>query len=190
MPHVLSCRTLALLFLPPLLLLNACDSTPRERQAAAREGLSKLDTVARSAGRGLRRVGSAAARLDSANRARKSQPLRSAKQVAADQYLLGPYKNQLGSLTPTTIVDAYAQLLRQTRATRRQWSARDWDYAADTYKRLNAELARVRLDLPAKDEVRIRAWQAEFKALQANRSVKELRTLTSSPPATAPAARR
>ncbi len=177
-------RFSALLALPAR-LLTACDSTPRERQAAARDGLSELDTVARRAGSSLRRVASTAARLDSLNRARKSQPLQSAKQAAADQYLLGSFNGQLGTLTATSIPDAYAQFLRQTRATRRQWTARDWDYANDTYRRLNAELARVRLDLPAKDELRIRAWQAEFKALQANRTVKDLRSLSTPPPAPA-----
>jgi hypothetical protein len=163
------------------MLLNACDSTPRERQAAARGGLQELDTVAREAGSSLRRVARTAGRLDSLNRARKSQPLQSAKQAAADKYLLGAFNGQLGTLTAASIPDAYAQLLRQTRASRRQWTARDWDYAADTYKRLNDELTRVRLDLPARDELRIRAWQAEFKALQANRTVKDLRTLTTPP---------
>lgn len=164
--------------LSAVLLLSACDSTPRERQAAAREGLQELDTAVRSTGQRLRRVTSAAARLDSMNRARKSQPLSASKQAAADAYLLGSFNGQLGTLTAATIPDAYARFLRQTRASRREWSARDWDYAANTYQRLNAELARVRLDLPARDELRIRAWQAEFKALQANRSVKDLQTLT------------
>jgi hypothetical protein len=39
-------------------------------------------------------------------------------------------------------------------------------------------LKRVRLDLPARDEVRIRAWQAEFTALRARRSAKELKAAT------------
>lgn len=160
------------------LLLSACDSTPRERQAAARDGLNELDTAVRHTGRTLRRAASAASRLDSLNRARKSQPMSASQQTAADQYLLGPYTNKLGTLTAATIPDAYARLLRQTRASRRQWGARDWDYAANTYQRLNTELARVRLDLPARNELRIRAWQAEFKALQTNRSVKDFRTLT------------
>jgi hypothetical protein len=185
---VSSCICKAPALLAFVLLLSACDSTPRERQAAARDGLSELDTAVRHTGRSLRRVASAASRLDSLNRARKSQPLKASQQLAADQYLLGPYKDKLGSLTAATIPDAYAQLLRQTRASRRQWGARDWDYAANTYQRLNAELARVRLDLPARDELRIRAWQAEFKALQANRSVKELQALTT--PANSPAASR
>lgn len=168
------------------LLLGACDSTPRERQAAARDGLSQLDTAVHATVGGLRRVGRAASRLDSFNRARKAQPMLASQQLAADKYLLGPYQGKLSTLTAFSIPDAYAQLLRQTRATRRQWSARDWDYAADTYRRLNAELARVHPDLPVKDELRIRAWQAEFKTLQANRSMKTLRALT----APAPAARR
>ena len=167
-------------------LLSACDSTPRERQAAARDGLTELDTAARQASRDLRRVARAASRLDSLNRDRKSQPLQADQQAATDKNLLGPFAGQLGTLTTNTIPDAYGQLLRQTRARRAQWSARDWDYAADTYRRLNAELARVRLDLPARNELRIRAWQAEFKALQANRSVKALRALAK--PAAAPPA--
>ena len=176
---------LAALLLVGVALLSACDSTPRERQTAARDGLTELDTVARRAGSSLRRVARTAGRLDSMNRARKSQPLQSAKQAAADKYLLGSFTGQLGTLTAASIPDAYARLLRQTRASRRQWTARDWDYAANTYQRLNTELTRVRLDLPARDELRIRAWQAEFKALQANRTVEDLRSLTAPPPAPA-----
>ena len=58
------------------------------------------------------------------------------------------------------------------------WLARDWDYAQDTYRRLNAQLARVRPDLPARDELRIRAWQAEFTALRAKRTATDLRAAT------------
>ena len=184
MCYLPSCRAAAQLVLAAL-LLSACDSTPRERQAAARDGLTELDTVARRAGSSLRRVARTAGRFDSLNRARKAQPLQSAKQAAADKYLLGSFTGQLGMLTAASIPDAYARLLRQTRASRRQWSSRDWDYAGDTFKRLNTELVRVRLDLPARDELRIRAWQAEFKALQANRTVKDLRSLTTPPPAPA-----
>ncbi|RZK19235.1 MAG: hypothetical protein EOO56_14535 [Hymenobacter sp.] len=160
------------------LLLTGCDSTPRERQAAVRQELTKLDTVARNSGRTLRRVGRQVARFDSANHARRAVPLSSRQQKLMDQQLLGPYANRVGSLTPATIGGAYGELLRATRAHRPGWQLRDWDYAQNTYQRLNAQLARVRLDLPARDELRIRAWQAEFAALRAGRTAKDLRTAT------------
>jgi hypothetical protein len=161
-----------------LLGLTSCDSTPRERQAAVRQELSKLDTAARNSGRTLKRVGKQVASFDAANHARRAVPLDDAKQKRVDRELLGTYTGQLSSLTPATISGAYGQLLRATRAQRATWQLRDWDYAQATYQRLNAQLARVRLDLPAREEVRIRAWQAEFAALRASRTAKDLRTAT------------
>jgi hypothetical protein len=160
------------------LLLAGCDSTPRERQAIVRQEMTKLDTAARNSGRTLQRVGRQVARFDSANHARRAAPLGARKQRQMDQQLLGGYANQLASLTPATIAGAYGQLLRATRVRRVGWQARDWDYAQDTYRRLNAQLARVRIDLPARDELRIRAWQAEFTTLRASRTAKDLQAAT------------
>ncbi|RYY20556.1 MAG: hypothetical protein EOO36_03045 [Cytophagaceae bacterium] len=161
-----------------LLVLAGCDSTPRERQAAVHQELSKLDTAARNSGRTLKRVGQQVATFDAANHARRAVPLDAARQKRVDKELLGTYVGQLRSLTPATIGGAYGQLLRATRAHHGTWQLRDWDYAQATYQRLNAQLARVRLDLPARDELRIRAWQAEFTALRAGRTAKDLRTAT------------
>ncbi|RZK22161.1 MAG: hypothetical protein EOO56_09550 [Hymenobacter sp.] len=161
-----------------LLGLASCDSTPRERQAAVRQELTKLDTAARTSGRTLRRVGRQVARFDSSNQARRAVPRSPRQQQLVDQQLLGSYADRLGYLTPATIAGAYGELLRATRARRASWQLRDWDYAQNTYQRLNAQLARVRLDLPARDEVRIRAWQAEFTALRASRTAKDLRAAT------------
>lgn len=161
-----------------LFTLASCDSTPRERQAVVRQELSKLDTAARNSGRTLRRVGTQVARFDAANHARRAVPLDATKQKRVDKELLGTYTGQLGSLTPAIIGGAYGQLLRATRAHHAGWQPRDWDYAQATYQRLNAQLARVRLDLPAREELRIRAWQAEFAALRASRTAEDLRTAT------------
>ncbi|MVN75937.1 hypothetical protein GO988_06330 [Hymenobacter sp. HMF4947] len=160
------------------LLLTSCDSTPRERQEAVRQEMSKLDTAARNSGRTLKRVGRQVARFDSANHARRAVPLDVRKQKTVDQELLGSYATQVSSLTPATIAGAYGQLLRATRARRANWQARDWDYAQATYQRLNAQLARIRLDLPARDELRIRAWQTEFTGLRASRMAKDFKAVT------------
>jgi hypothetical protein len=160
------------------LALTSCDSTPRERQEIVRQEMTKLDTAARHTGRTLSRLGRQTARFDSANRARRAVPLASSKQKTMDQELLGSYATQVSTLTPATIAGAYGQLLRATRVRHKGWEARDWDYAQDTYRRLNAQLARIRLDLPARDELRIRAWQAEFTALRAKRTAKDLHAAT------------
>lgn len=160
------------------LLLAGCDSTPRERQEIVRQEMTKLDTAAHNTGRTLRRLGRQTASFDSANHARRAVPLASSKQKIMDQALLGSYADQVASLTPATIAGAYGSLLRATRVRKAGWEARDWDYAQDTYRRLNAQLARIRLDLPARDELRIRAWQAEFTALRAKRTARDLHAAT------------
>jgi len=149
------------------LSLTGCDSTPRERQAAARQGAHELDTLARTAAGKLARVGKATARYDATNRARRARPLDPRRQIAMEGALLGPYSGQINALTPADLPDAYAQLVRATRARRAAWTDRDWDYARAVYQRLNDQLKQIRLDLPARYELPIRARQAEFVALQA-----------------------
>lgn len=161
-----------------LLALASCDSTPRERQEIVRQETSRLDTAAHHAGQTLSRLGRQTARFDSANHARRAVPLDPKKQRRMDQQLLGGYADRVPGLTVATIAGAYGELLRATRVRRTGWDARDWDYAQATYRRLNDQLAKVRLDLPARDELRIRAWQAEFTALRAQRTAKDLRAAT------------
>lgn len=158
--------------------LGACDSTPREREAAVHQELTKLDTAASAAGRTLRRTGRQVARFDSANRARRAEPLSTTRQAATDHLLLGSYAGHLAALTPATVAGAYQQLLQATRAHQAAWTARDWDYAQATYQHLNAELVRVHPDLPAREEVRIRAWQAEFTALRTRFTARRLQAAT------------
>ena len=160
------------------LLLTGCDSTPHERQAAARQELARLDTAARQSGQTLKRLGNQTAAFDAANRARRAVPLNARQQQLVDQQLLGSYAPKISTLTVQTIAEAYGELLRATRARQASWQLRDWDYAQNTYQRLNQQLARTRLDLPARDELRIRAWQAEFVALRARRTATSLRAAT------------
>lgn len=161
-----------------VLLLTNCDSTPRERQEIVRQEMTKLDTAARNSGRTLSRLSRQTATFDAANRARRAVPLNAKKQKIVDQQLLGSYADHITGLTVATIAGAYGELLRATRVHSISWVARDWDYAQDTYHRLNTQLAKVRIDLPAHDELRIRAWQTEFTARRAQRTAADLRTAT------------
>ena len=163
-------------------LLTACDSTPNERRAAARNAGRELDSAARTATHKLARIGKATAAYNEANRARRARPLDPRQQLAMEAKLLGPYNGQINSLTPQDLPAAYGQLVRETRAQRATWTDRDWDYARAVYQRLNDQLKQVRLDMPARDEVRVRARQAEFTSLQAGRVMKGIDATTRQQP--------
>ena len=164
------------------LLLTGCDSTPRDRQEAVRAAGHELDSAARTAARKLARVGKATASYDAANRARRARPLDPRQELAMEAKLLGPYNGQINALTPQDLPAAYSQLVRETRTQRAAWTDRDWDYARAVYQRLNDQLKQVRLDLPARDEVRVRARQAEFVSLQAGHTVKGIDAATRQQP--------
>ena len=149
------------------LLLTSCDSTPRERQEVARQGVRELDTLTRTAARKIANVGKATATYDAANRTRRARPLDPRQQIAMETKLMGPYSGQINALTPADLPAAYTQLVSATRAQRATWTDRDWDYARAVYQRLNDQLKQIRMDMPARYELPIRARQAEFVALQA-----------------------
>ncbi|MDQ2794069.1 MAG: hypothetical protein M3Y12_08685 [Bacteroidota bacterium] len=164
------------------LLLTGCDSTPNERRAAAREAGHELDNAARTAADKLARVGKGAATYDATNRARRARPLDPRQQLAMEAKLMGPYNGQINALTPQDLPAAYGQLVRETRTQRATFTDRDWDYARAVYQRLNDQLKQVRLDMPARDEVRVRARQAEFVSLQAGRAVQGIDAATRQQP--------
>ncbi|GAB2961947.1 hypothetical protein GCM10027048_32790 [Hymenobacter coalescens] len=155
------------------LLTTACDSTPRERQDAVKNSANKLDTLADKAGSAIERIGGRAARWDSASRVRNRQPLDTVATSAFTQELLGAYAG-IERLSVENLEPAYTQLLRQTRDKRRTWSQRDWDYATAVFRRLNARYRAIRLDLPGRQELRIKALQAEFTALETGRDLNDL----------------
>ena len=161
LPGLPACTGLCL----AILLLAGCDSTPRERQEVARKAGRELDTVARTAAHKLARVGKATASYNAANRTRRARPLDPRQQLAMEAKLMGPYSGQISSLTPQDLPAAYGHLVRETRTQRATWTDRDWDYARAVYQRLNDQVKQVRMDMPARDEVRVRARQAEFVAL-------------------------
>jgi hypothetical protein len=159
-------------------LLTGCDSTPRDRQEVASKTGRELDTFTRTAAQKLARVGKATARYDAANRLRRARPLDPRQQVAMETKLMGPYSGQINALTPQDLPAAYGQLVHETRAQRAAWTDRDWDYARAVYQRLNDQVKQVRMDMPARDEVRVRARQAEFVSLQASHAAQGINAAT------------
>ncbi|MBF9222908.1 hypothetical protein [Hymenobacter ruricola] len=167
-----ACRPVWALATLTALALTGCDSTPRERQEAARTAGHELDTLARKATKKIANVGKATATYHEANRARRARPLDPREQIAMETKLLGPYSGQVNALTPADLPNAYTQFVRAVKAERATFTDRDWDYARAVYQRLNDQLKQIRMDMPTRYEVPIRARQAEFVALQAGHAAK------------------
>ncbi|WP_324674456.1 hypothetical protein [Hymenobacter sp. GOD-10R] len=163
-------------------VVAACDSTPRERQEIARQEVRKLDTLADKAAAKLRVAGRRTAQYDSAARVRKAQPLNAAAEATFTQELLGTYAD-LSTVTPDNVSAAYTQFMRQVRAKRRTWTQRDWDYADAVFERLNKQRRAIRLDVRASDDLRVKALQAEYLALENGRDVKDIREAIRDKPA-------
>ncbi|GAA3933832.1 hypothetical protein GCM10022406_18030 [Hymenobacter algoricola] len=161
---------LALLAAPAL---TSCDTTPRERQEIVRNEARNLDSLADRTAATLKNAGRRAATFDSVSRSRNRQPLDNTSLETFNAELLGIFSG-IEQLTPSTIEPAYKQFLQQVRARRKAWTQRDWDYATAIYKRLNARLNAVRLDVKGRNELHIRALQAEFTAMETSRDVKDL----------------
>lgn len=153
--------------------LTACDSTPRERQDMVRQEARRLDTLADQAAAKLRTAGRRASRFDSTSKVRSRTPLDKAAETTFSNELLGTYAG-VEQLTTATIEPAFVQFMQQVRARRKAWTQRDWDYATAISRRLNAQFRALRLDIKGRDEVHIRALQAEFTALETGRDVKDL----------------
>ena len=154
-------------------IVAACDSTPRQRQEIVRQEARKLDTLADKAADKLRTAGQRTAEYNREARARKSQPLNAAAEATFTSELLGTYAD-LNTITPDNVAEAYTQFMRQVRAKRRTWTQRDWDYADAIFKRLNERRRAIRLDVRASDDVRVKALQAEYLALENGRDVKDI----------------
>lgn len=164
-------------------LITACDSTPRERQEVVRQEARKLDTLANEAAAKLRTAGQRTAAYGKEARARKNQPLNAAADASFTRELLGTYAD-LSTITPDNVAAAYTQFLRQVRAKRRDWSQRDWDYADVIFKRLNERRRAIYLDVRASDDVRVKALQAEYMALENGRDLKDIGKAIKDKPAT------
>ncbi len=162
---------------------DKADTVAREKLPVIKEDLkrqaarldTKLDSLSVESRARLSVLKRRLARYDSVNQVRNSQPMNATSEAAFRRELLGTYDADLNSLTPATINAAYTQFMRQVRAKRTAWTQRDWDYAGQIYRDLNARYRTIRLDVRATDEIHIKALQAEFLTLENGRDVKDLR---------------
>ena len=80
----------------------------------------------------------------------------------------------ISRLKPAKMFDTYTQLLETTRAQRREWSLRDWEYAEFVLGELNSRKVKVQEDqLTNSDKIRIAALQVEFASLKKGREARD-----------------
>ncbi|WP_161888450.1 DUF6565 domain-containing protein [Pontibacter russatus] len=102
-----------------------------------------------------------------------------AESVSLDGEELERWERQLTGTTnisrlkPARMFDTYTQLLEKTRAQRREWSLRDWEYAEFVFGELNSRKAEVLDQLTNSDKIRIAALQVEFASLKKGREARD-----------------
>ncbi|MBB6610955.1 hypothetical protein H7F15_07900 [Pontibacter sp. Tf4] len=80
---------------------------------------------------------------------------------------------RIGAIKPAGMRNAYIRLTDYTRAHRRNWSLRDWEYAEFVFGELNSRKAEVLDNLSNSDKIKIAALQVEFATLKKSRDAQE-----------------
>lgn len=81
---------------------------------------------------------------------------------------------RIANIRPDDLRDAYIRLTDNTRAYRRNWDLRDWEYAEFVFGELNTRKAEVLHKLNNSDKIKIAALQVEFATLKKSREAQEL----------------
>lgn len=96
---------------------------------------------------------------------RQQQPL-DVKQVKKwQQQLLGEFSD-MQKITPANAREAYLTFMGAVRAKRRNWTQNDWDYVDYVYSQLNVRRGQIEGQLNSADNLKIRALQTEYLALE------------------------
>lgn len=80
---------------------------------------------------------------------------------------------RIASIKPKDMRDAFIRMTDYTRANRRNWSLRDWEYAEFVFGELNSRKAEVLDELNNSDKIKIAALQVEIATLKKSREAQE-----------------
>ena len=82
--------------------------------------------------------------------------------------------SRIASIKPAELRDAFIRMTDYTRANRRNWSLRDWDYAEFVFGELNTRKTEVLDKLNNSDKIKIAALQVEMATLKKSREAQEM----------------
>lgn len=80
---------------------------------------------------------------------------------------------QIARIKPADMRNAYIRMVDYTRAHRRNWTLRDWEYAEFVFGELNSRKAEVLDELSNGDKIKIAALQVEMATLKKSRDASE-----------------
>lgn len=80
---------------------------------------------------------------------------------------------QIAQIKPANMRNAYIRMVDYTRANRRNWTLRDWEYAEFVFGELNSRKAEVLDELNNGDKIKIAALQVEMATLKKSRDAQE-----------------
>ncbi|MBC5994311.1 hypothetical protein [Pontibacter cellulosilyticus] len=134
----------------------------RQRNAQLEQNFDSLSEKSQEEYKDLR---SRYERWEARQERRQQQPLETAKLERFQDQLLREYKD-IKSISAGNIREAYLTFMGTVRAQRRNWSQDDWDYVDHVYARLNERRGQVEGQISTGDNIKIRALQAEYLALE------------------------
>jgi len=80
---------------------------------------------------------------------------------------------RIATIKPADLRNAFIKMTDYTRANRRNWSLRDWDYAEFVFGELNTRKTEVLDKLNNSDKIKIAALQVEMATLKKSREAKD-----------------
>ncbi|WP_162051839.1 hypothetical protein [Pontibacter pamirensis] len=125
----------------------------------------KFDSLSEQSKEEFRILQSRYERWEDRQERRQQQPLDPAKVTEWQDQLLDDYDN-LNTIQPENIREAYLTFMGEVRAKRRNWSQDDWDYVDYVYSQLNQRRRQLEGELRTSDRLKIRTLQAEYLALE------------------------
>ncbi|GAB2550188.1 hypothetical protein [Rufibacter soli] len=108
------------------------------------------------------------------NQQRSQVPLHPETLARFEQELFGSANALESNWTAAQMREIYTQFLQNVRTRRASWTASDWDYVDEVYRQLNLKKEQVEDQIPTKDQLKIKALQAEYLTLETGKDAKDL----------------
>ncbi|MHC2990602.1 hypothetical protein OB13_02995 [Pontibacter sp. HJ8] len=112
-------------------------------------------------------------RWESRQERRQNTPL-DAKEIAQWQEQLLREFNDIDTVTPQNIREAYLTFMGVVRAKRQNWTQNDWDYVDHVYGKLNQRRRQIEGQMSNSDKLKVRALQAEYLSIEGAADAKNM----------------
>lgn len=112
-------------------------------------------------------------RWESRQERRQNTPLDADELVKWQEQLLREF-DDIDSISPQNVREAYLTFMGVVRAKRQNWTQSDWDYVDNIYGKLNQRRRQIEGQMSNSDKLKVRALQAEYLSIEGAADAKSL----------------